>query len=369
MIRWICPDQVFDGQNLRSGICVGFQDGVAVHTATDMANATRVRGCLTAGFVDLQVNGGGGVLLNNAPQDVAQIIAAHRRFGTVAMLPTLISDTSAMMVRAVDAILADPDILGLHLEGPHIARAGTHDLRHIRPLDDLTITQIARLTAAGRVAKITLAPEAVTAGQVRHLVDMGAVVAIGHSDATAEQVWPLLNEGAHCFTHLYNAMSPMLGRAAGVTGAAILSDAYLGLICDGHHVSDDMIRLALRACPDRIFLISDAMATVGGPDSFHLYGRKIAFKDGRLINSDGVLAGAHLTMGQAMRRMICECSVDPSRALRMAVTIPSQVIHRPSLATITGRQARDIILLDDDWHLTGTCADVLSDLPQDNHLV
>lgn len=346
-----------------TGMALGFQDGVSVQMARDVPNAIRVSGCLTAGFVDLQVNGGGGIMLNTSPEDVGQIIAAHRRFGTVATLPTLITDMPDMMTRAVDAVLADPTILGLHLEGPHIARAGTHDRRYIRPLDDLTTGHIARLIAAGRVAKITLAPEAVTEAQVRQLVDMGAVVSIGHSDATAEQVWPLLAEGARCFTHLYNAMSPMLGRAAGVTGAAILSDAYCGLICDGHHVSDDMIRLALRACPDRIFLVSDAMATVGGPDHFQLYGRQITLKDGRLINSDGALAGAHLTMGQALRRMICDLRVDPARALAMAVTIPADVIGKPELAAVTGRRSDDILALDTDWRLTGTCADILSDLP------
>jgi N-acetylglucosamine-6-phosphate deacetylase len=155
----------------------------------------------------------------------------------------------------------------------------------------------------------------------------------------------------------------MLGRAAGVTGAAILSDAFCGLICDGHHVSDDMIRLALRACPDRIFLVSDAMATVGGADHFQLYGREIALKDGRLINSDGALAGAHLTMGQALRRLICDLTLDPARALAMAVSIPAEVIGKPELASITARRGDDILLMDSDWRLTRTCADILSDLP------
>ncbi len=367
-MRWICPDQLFDGKTLRGGMALGVLDGTVQSILPQSEipqNQQRdlVRGTVTAGFVDLQVNGGGGVLLNNTPtaQGLSAISAAHRNFGTVAILPTVITDTPEIMVRAVDAVLAQnqPSILGLHIEGPHIApaRRGTHDLRHIRPLDDATFAQIARLCAAGLTAKITLAPEAVQPDQVRKLVAMGAIVSIGHSDATADQVKLLLAEGAQCFTHLFNAMSPMLGRASGVTGAAISSDAYCGIICDGHHISDDMLALAFRARPvdDRMFLVSDAMATVGGPAQFDLYGQTISLDNGKLVNSEGALAGAHLTMQWALQRAIQCVHITPESALKMAVTNPSTLILRLDLAVLLGRATKDILILGSNWELLGFC--------------
>jgi N-acetylglucosamine-6-phosphate deacetylase len=228
-------------------------------------------------------------------------------------------------------------------------------------LDDATFAQIARLRAAGLIAKITLAPEAVLPGQVRKLVAMGAIVSIGHSDATVDQVRSLLAEGAQCFTHLFNAMSPMLGRAAGVTGAAILSDAYCGIICDGHHVSDDMLALAIcaRRAEDRMFLVSDAMATVGGAEQFDLYGKTISLENGKLVNSEGALAGAHLTMQWALQRAIQCVHIKPEAALKMAVTNPSSLIVRPDLAGLLGRAAKDILILGPDWTLRGFCNNVM----------
>lgn len=370
-MHWICPAQVFDGQTLRPDTALGIEGGVVqridqIRDLPPQAERISVGGTITAGFVDLQVNGGGGVLFNNAPNPsgLARIVAAHRVFGTVALLPTVITDAPEVLIRAVDVVLAqnDPAVLGLHIEGPHIAatRRGTHDFRHIRPLDLATITQIARLISAGMIAKITLAPEAVQPDQVRQLVKMGAIVSIGHSDATAQQTRALLDEGANCFTHLYNAMSPMLGRAAGVTGTAISSNAYCGIICDGHHVGNDMVALAIRARPiaDRMFLVSDAMATVGGVDSFDLYGRTIYLENGRLINGEGALAGAHLTMLWALQRMIEYVHISAEVALKMAVSNPCALIGRPDLAVPIGRPLRDLWVLDANWNLQCPCEDL-----------
>ncbi|MDZ7904638.1 MAG: N-acetylglucosamine-6-phosphate deacetylase [Cypionkella sp.] len=360
---WIYPDALYDGQRLMRGAALalrGDKTGEIVATARlpKGAHVVKIDGTLCAGFLDLQVNGGGGALLNNDPsvETLAQMVAAHRAFGTVAILPTVISDAPDVLERAVHAVLsAQPyqAILGLHIEGPHIslARRGTHLAAHIRPFDARTMAQIQRLRAAGVFVKITLAPEAVTASQVAQIVSAGAVVSIGHSDASAGEVRALLDAGASCFTHLFNAMSPMLSRAAGVAGACINSSAYAGIICDGHHVADEMIALAIRARPlaGRMFLVSDAMATVGGPDHFELYGQDVHLRDGRLVNSEGALAGAHLTMSKALARLIHTVGISAEVALDMAIAAPARLIGRPTLSCPVDRDARDILILNDDW--------------------
>jgi N-acetylglucosamine-6-phosphate deacetylase len=359
-IQWLCPDQVFDGERLHAGLAVGFAGGlvdsvISAAALPETAVRKRIIGTVTPGFIDLQVNGGGDALLNNDPtaDGMRTMAAAHRRFGTVGILPTLITDAPEVLRRAVEAALAakgSEGILGLHIEGPHIsmARRGTHAPQFVRPLDDATIAQVDRLRVAGVTVMITLAPEAVHKGQIARLAATGAIVSIGHSDATAEATEAAVAEGAQCFTHLFNAMSPMLNRAPGVTGAAINSTLYAGFICDGHHVADAMLALAIRArpVPDRMFLVSDAMSTVGGSDGFTLYGQQIRLIGGRLVNAEGSLAGAHVT---------------PEQALRMAVTVPASLIGASAHARIENRRAKDLLVLGPDWHMTGTCADSLSE--------
>jgi N-acetylglucosamine-6-phosphate deacetylase len=153
----------------------------------------------------------------------------------------------------------------------------------------------------------------------------------------------------------------MLNRSAGVTGGCINSTAYAGIICDGIHVADEMVALALRARPrpDTTFLVSDAMPTVGGSDHFNLYGNEIRLVNNRLINSEGSLAGAHVTMADSVARLINVIGIDPAQALRMAVTIPAGVIAADHLALATGRRIQDLLILGTDWRVTGTCADAM----------
>lgn len=358
---WLCPDQVFDGEKLLSGMAIGIVDGV-IQSLIPLDQVSwsveRLPGVVTPGYVDLQVNGGGDVLLNNdpSPHGMAVMAAALRRFGTDAILPTVITDAPEVLARAVQAAIeakGQPGILGLHIEGPHIslARRGTHAARFLRPMEASTQRHVERLRAAGVAVKITLAPEAVQPGQVRDLAATGAIVSIGHTDATADQVQALLDEGASCFTHLYNAMSPMQGRAPGVTGAAINSTAYCGFICDGHHVLDSMLGLAIRARPvaDRMFLVSDCMSTVGGADHFTLYGQEIHVDGGRLVNAEGSLAGAHVTMAEGAARLITTLGLPPEQTLRMAITVPARLIGADNLAQIIGRRCDDLLVLGADW--------------------
>jgi N-acetylglucosamine-6-phosphate deacetylase len=359
MIRWLLPDQVFDGESLRSGLALGVNDGRVseLETAASLDPrhpVTKVAGTISPGFLDLQVNGGGGALLNNQPDATAirTMVAAHRRFGTTGILPTVITDAPEVLDRAVEAVLAtrhEPGVLGIHIEGPHISlpRRGTHAAEHVRPLDERTIALVRHLRGHGVPVMITLAPEAVQPGQIRALAHLGAVVSIGHSDAASEVVQAALAEGADCFTHLFNAMSPMLNRAPGVTGAAINSTAYAGIICDGIHVGDSMVGLAIRARPvaDRMFLVSDAMATVGGPDHFRLYGQEIHVDHGRLVNGEGGLAGAHVTIGESLSRLINVVGVAPETAFRMAVTVPARLMGLEDRARLLGMSADDLVLV------------------------
>lgn len=366
---WIAPDCLFDGQRLLSSAAMRIEDGHIAEIADATGEARPLQGCISPGFVDLQVNGGGDVLLNNAPsRDTMTCMArAHRRFGTVAILPTVITDDPEVLDRAARAAVAargDSGIIGLHIEGPHIShdKRGTHAGAFIRPLDDRSLDVVARLRGAGVAVMITLAPEAARPEQIAALVALGVVVSLGHTNATSEQVDAAIAAGASCGTHLFNAMSQMQGRAPGAVGAILDSDIHFGVICDGHHVDDRMIRVALRCDPSasRAFLVSDAMATVGGGESFELYGATIRLDEGRLINAENNLAGAHLTQAEGLRRLVEVVGCSLEQVLRMVVTNPAIAIAQPGLAQMVGRSVRDVLILDVNNRVVGPLEDVLS---------
>jgi N-acetylglucosamine-6-phosphate deacetylase len=366
-MTWVAPQRIFDGERLREGLALRLDEGRVADLAPldPRMGATPLQGTVTPGFLDLQVNGGGGVLLNAEPTvaGMEAIAAAHRALGTVAVLPTLITDAPEALDRAAEAAVAAqgrPGLLGLHVEGPHISarRRGTHAERFVRPLDERTLAVVRRLRGAGVAVMVTVAPEAAGEGGIAALAATGAVVSLGHSDASAEAVRAALAQGASCFTHLFNAMSPLGHRAPGMVGAALGSRVPAGLICDGLHVADEVVALALRArpAPDLTFLVSDAMPTVGGPPAFQLYGMDLRLEDGRLVNAEGSLAGAHVTMAEGVARLVGAVGIPPEAALRMAVTVPARVIGRPDLARLAGRRAEDLLVLDGAWAPRGTLA-------------
>ncbi len=368
---WVAPDTLFDGTSLVAGQAVRVVDGRVVEMGPSPAGAVPLDGCLTPGFVDLQVNGGGGVMLNSTPSrdGMAAIAAAHRSFGTVAVMPTVITDTVEVLDRAVDAAVAakgDPGIVGLHIEGPHIsvARRGTHNGADVRQMDDRTLDHVARLRQHGIAVMITVAPESTTFEQIEALAALGAIVSIGHTDAEASVVESAISAGATCATHLFNAMSPMTSRAPGAVGAIINSQIRAGIICDGFHVDDRMIQIALRARPldDLMFLVSDAMATVGGPDHFDLYGQEVRLKQGRLINAEGGLAGAHFTQLEGVRRLVHHLGLSFAQALRMAISIPAELIGQDHLGRLEGQDACNVLHLSDEMSLVRTLEDVASAL-------
>lgn len=357
---YLLADAIFDGGRLRQGLALLLSAGraEAIEAPVRPLPVWQTAGTISPGFVDLQVNGGGGVLFNNdpTPSGLLAIARAHRSTGTAAILPTLITDAPEVMERAADALLrtlGQEGLVGLHLEGPHLslARRGTHAAAHVRPLDDRTLGVVARLRARGVPLMLTLAPEAVAPGQIASLVGQGVIVALGHSDAPFAQVRACLDEGAQTFTHLFNAMSQMSGREPGMVGAAIASDAYASFIADGIHVLPDMLRIALRARPrpDRMILVTDAMSTVAGPPDFRLYHQTIRLKDGRLVNEEGALAGAHVTMLQSVRYAIEVLGTTPQDALRMAVTHPADLMGLGALREFVGKAGQDVLLISPDW--------------------
>jgi N-acetylglucosamine-6-phosphate deacetylase len=293
---------------------------------------------LVPGFIDVQVNGGGDVLFNDepTPDGIRTIAAAHRRYGTTALLPTLITDEPERMLSALTAVEAlvdkEPSILGIHLEGPFPSpqRPGVHAVRHIRtPSDD----DLALLTTPRRsVTVVTLAPECVPAGFIRALAGAGVRVCLGHSMASYAETRAAMAEGLAGFTHLFNAMPALGSRDPGPIAAALESEsAWFGVIVDGVHVHPATLRLALRGLA-RPILVTDAMPPVGGRHvgfkllGFKLYGEDIMVQDGQCTRQDGTLAGSVLNMASALRNCVRLLDVTLDTALRFVSTNPAEFL-------------------------------------------
>lgn len=290
-------------------------------------------GCIVPGFIDVQVNGGGGVLFNDAPtvEGIDAIGRGHAPFGTTGFLPTLISDVPEAIARALDAteeaIAAGvPGCVGVHIEGPIInaARKGIHDPEKFRRLDDSLIELFTR-PRLGKVL-LTLAPEMVSPEDIRRLAAAGVILSVGHSDADHDTVAAAFAAGMTGVTHLYNAMSPLKHREPGVVGAALDDQSvYCGIIADGFHVHDAALRIAMRAHPrDRFLLVTDAMSCVGANvDSFVLHGQTIRVENGCCLGADGTLAGSALDMAGAFRHVMNRVGVTPEEAAVMSATAPA----------------------------------------------
>jgi len=363
--------RIFDGQRLAPGTLVIEAGRIAAilppGAVADAEAQPLDGGILAPGFVDLQVNGGGGLMIDGAvsAERLATIAAAHARQGATAILPTLITDlpeaTRAAIAATAEAIAQGvPGIAGLHLEGPHlsVARKGAHDPALIRPMDEADLALLCDAAATLPALIVTLAPESASPAQIARLSAAGATVSLGHSDADAATLAACVEAGARMVTHLFNAMSPLASREPGLVGTA-LDDGRLwaGLIADGVHVHPAVIRTALAAKrgPGAIFLVTDSMAPAGSDIAeFELGGRRILRRDGRLTLADGTLAGADLDMPRALRVLTGEVGVPLATALAMATARPAQAA---GLAARHGHLApgrpADIVHLADDLHLRG----------------
>ena len=315
-------------------------------------------GLISPGFVDLQVNGGGGVMFNNDPSiGTLRIIAqAHAKMGTHALLPTLITDTPARTRAAIEAVTQAMDervagIVGLHLEDPHlsVSQKGAHDAKLIRPMakEDLTLI----LAAMDRMPNVmvTVAPENTTLAQIRTMSAAGVIVSLRHTDADAQTYHAAFDAGARCVTHLFNAMSQLGNREPGLVGATLeRGDVYAGLIADGIHVHPSSIRIALAAKQqsEKVYLVTDAVAKAGSEIiEFSLNGREVFRKDSRLTLADNTLAGADLEMGQSLRVMTEIVQDDACNAIARATSTPASLLRENSVAgRFSGTQSQAIFL-------------------------
>jgi N-acetylglucosamine-6-phosphate deacetylase len=354
--------RLFDGEAFLDDQVLTIDNGVisAIDQNIDKVDA-KATGLVVPGYIDLQVNGGGGALFNDSPSvdKLKTIMAAHAKFGTTAMMPTLITDKIEIMAQAADAIseaIAEqlPGILGIHFEGPHLslAKKGTHCAELIRPISEEE-WQILSRNDIGQVM-VTLAPETVMPEDVTRMVELGIKVFIGHTNADFVTAQSAVDAGASGFTHLFNAMSPLQGREPGVVGCALLNDnTQCGLIVDGHHVDYASCQLAIKAKPDGgVFLVTDAMPPVGTDQTeFPLYDRTVYVENGKLTSSTGELAGSSLDMATAVRNTHQKLNMPLGESLRMAGLYPAkslygaQKLDRGELKV--GLQA-DMVVLDDE---------------------
>lgn len=376
-VRHVFARTLYDG---RSDVALHDQvieiDGGRIRSVTPAAQAPR--GAIEAdivapGFIDLQINGANDLQFNDdpTPEALTKIAKGARRGGTAHFLPTFITALGQDYLRAINAARSainaqSPGILGLHLEGPFLSptRPGIHDPTAIRPME---ATDIAALTAPfpGSLL-VTLAPECQPDGTVAALTKAGVIVFAGHSEATNAQIATAKVQGLSGVTHLFNAMSQMTGRAPGLVGATLASDTlYAGIIADGHHVAWDNIRVAVRAMPDRLCLVTDAMRTLAGRISeFSLHGENIHLSGGRLTNAQGTLAGAHVAMDECVRNIVRQNIAPPAQAIRMAATNPAHALGLDNeLGAIAPGFRASLTMLDEN--MTATCVIIEGVLPDD----
>ncbi len=336
---------------------------VVVGQTRDMKNAR-----LVPGFIDVQVNGGGGALLNKQTtrEGIRTIARAHRQYGTTGMLPTLITDDRSVMEKAIEAVddalsHKEAGVLGIHLEGPYLNqnRKGVHQKDKIRDMEEGATALLSSLKQG--VTLVTLAPEKNALGTIKELVRAGVIVAAGHTAGEYEDYQKAFAEGLSCFTHLFNAMTPMNSREPGAVGAALDHDeSWCGLIVDGYHVHPATLKVAIKAKQrGKMMLVTDAMPTVGSDqDFFELYGQKIFNRDGRCTTEDGTLAGAHLDMATAVRNTVEMLGLPHDEALRMASLYPAQFLGLGSeYGMIKEGYKASMVLLDDNGYVLDTWID------------
>jgi N-acetylglucosamine-6-phosphate deacetylase len=367
--------RVLRGQALVEGQCV-LLEGERIldivpenHAGARGAKRIDLRGnMLLPGFIDSQVNGGGGVLFNDAPsvEAIRQIGRAHRRFGTTGFMPTLISADLDVVARAIAAARAAiearvPGVLGIHIEGPflNVERKGVHDPAKLRELD---VSAVGLLTSMGTGRTlVTLAPEMTKPEIIQQLAAAGVIVSAGHTNATYAEVVAALHHGLTGFTHLFNAMSQLTGREPGVVGAALENlDSWCGIIVDGQHLSPVVLRLAMRCKPSsRFMLVTDAMPTVGtDARSFKLEGRDITVSGSVCFDEDGRLAGSNIDMASCVRNAVNQLGVSLPEAVRMASLHPAEFLGLShELGRIERGYRASLVLADDKLNVLQTWID------------
>lgn len=367
MKQTIIAKRVFDGEQFHHELPITIEDGhiLALDTVTG-AKESKLDGTLVPGFIDVQVNGGGGALLNadTSVDCIETIGSAHAKFGTTGFLPTLITDDVDVMHRAADAVSAamikgSAGVLGVHFEGPHLSipKKGVHPQSHIRRISDAELEIFSRDDLGIKV--VTLAPENVSTDVIKALVAADVRVCLGHSNADYDTVVAALEAGATGFTHLFNAMSPFGSREPGMVGAAIESrDAWCGLIVDGHHVHSAAAKVAIYAKPrGKVMLVTDAMPPVGLEEeaTFELFGTQVIRQGDRLNAVTGELAGCVLDMAGAVKNTVNMLGLSLEEAIRMGSLYPAEYLG------LSGKQGQisigsraDLVLLNDELQVQQT---------------
>jgi len=371
MRQYFTNGRIFTGDIIVEGYGVEVEDGLILSLSPselppDDVEVVDLGGDLLApGFIDVQVNGGGGVLFNDTPDlsTIKTIIKAHRRFGTTSLLPTFISDDWDGMVRAGKAIQQGmvqglSGLRGVHFEGPYLSqdRKGIHQAEHIRSVDN---SAFALLTSEGLGTVVTtVAPESVPSEYIRSLAEAGVRVCAGHTAATYEQAKSGLDAGIVGFTHLFNAMSPLTSREPGVVGAALDDpDSWVGIIADGHHIHFASLRVAIAAKKQgKMMLVTDAMPSVGAEDkNFTLQGQAIIAEGGRCSSEQGTLAGSDLDMAGAVRNTVEHLRLPFEEALRMASLYPAAFLGLDDrLGRIAPGYEADFVLLNESLEVQKT---------------
>lgn len=338
MITTLIAEQIFDGTTLHSNQAISFEDGKVIALDSVLgAKEVKVSGVLVPGFIDVQVNGGGGYLFNHDTnlQTLSAMVKAHAQYGSTALLPTLITSGLATQYRAADVISQAitenmPGIIGVHFEGPHISlpKKGIHSSDHIRALSQQELDLYCRDDLGIKV--ITVAPENVSTQTIKTLVEQQVIVCLGHSNASYEQTQAALDAGAIGFTHLFNAMSAFTSRAPNMVGAALLDEhSWCGLILDGHHVHPVSAKLATKTKANgKMMLVTDAMSTIGSQQSqFEFDGHAIELLGDKLTSQTGQLAGSALDMVTSVNNAQTMLGVSFNEAIRMASLYPAQFLN------------------------------------------
>jgi len=381
--------RIFTGNDIINDHFVVIHDGIIeniAHSSERMPHEAETidlgGALLSPGLIDIQVNGGGGILFNASPtvEAIQKIGATHRRFGTTGFLPTLISDdldVVAQAIAAVDSAIEEgvPGVLGIHLEGPFLStdRKGVHDPQKFCRLESSHIELLSSLQNGKTI--LTLAPEKVEPELIAELAERGVTVFIGHSNATYIETCQAIEGGAVGFTHLFNAMSQMTGREPGVVGAALESqETWCGVIVDGRHVSPVTLRVAFKCKPlDRFVLVTDAMPTVGtNGGAFLLQERKIRVENEVCVSQEGTLAGSNLDMEKAVRNAVEMLNLDVGSALRLATANPALLLGmEANIGRIAPGFRADLVSFNDQMEVTSTWIGgerIASDTPRSGFL-
>ena len=365
-VQRIHAKKLFNGEDFLLDQVLTIEQGKIIAIDDDITNIDEsLQGLVVPGFIDLQVNGGGGVLFNRSPTvaGIKSIMQAHAQFGTTAMLPTLITDTVEVMQQAADSIAEAikekvPGIIGVHFEGPHlsVAKKGAHSEEYIRPISEQEWQVLSRQDLGAVI--VTLAPENVLPSDIEKMVGLGIHVCLGHTNADYTTTQKAIDIGASGFTHLFNAMSPLQGREPGVVGAALLNDqTSCGLIVDGHHVDYVSCQLAIKTKPQaKVFLVTDAMPPVGTKDTeFAFFDRTVQLADGKLTSTTGELAGSVLDMATAVRNSVNHVNLPLAQALNMAAKNPADYIKQSHLrGMLMVYSQADFVELDEQQQVLST---------------